>query len=395
MQNIFNFVHDYKAVPHFSDDELRKHSRLSQVRVALMFYGSNIDLIDLPLPRNGLIHDWALLHEESPKNTPALSHLEALELFNFTATFSRYSHFPLTLQYLKSADALTDLSYFVPVERKNELLQELAPVLYVHSDCSTPLERDAYATELMKYIRIDSYGKCIQNRNLPEHLADAMESMGSDEFLHFVARYKFTLSFENAVCDDYITEKLWRPLVVGSVPVYMGSPSVRDWLPNNNSAILAVDFSSPKELAQYLHDHNSNATKYRSFLKHKLGEDNEKITNRRLINALNIREWGIDNDFEKGNFIEHFECFVCKQEHSKLNGERTKISDISKAHYDCPIPVSPLTGTENEENWWVGQWHMGKCEAKLLRHYIEIGKTEYNYEEFYDELKNTFLNKVC
>lgn len=72
-----------------------------------MFYGSNFDLIDLPLPRNGLIHDWALLHEESPKNTPALSHIEALELFNFTATFSRNSHFPLTLQYLKSADALT------------------------------------------------------------------------------------------------------------------------------------------------------------------------------------------------------------------------------------------------------------------------------------------------
>jgi alpha-1,3-fucosyltransferase 10 len=61
-----------------------------------------------------------------------------------------------------------DLKYFVPVERKNELLSELAPVLYIHSDCSTPLERDAYATELMKYIPIDSYGKCIQNRHLPE-----------------------------------------------------------------------------------------------------------------------------------------------------------------------------------------------------------------------------------
>jgi hypothetical protein len=57
-------------------------------------------------------------------------------------------------------------------------------------------------------------------------LADPMESMDSDEFFHFVARYKFTLSFENAVCDDYITEKLWRPLMVGSVPIYMGSPSV-------------------------------------------------------------------------------------------------------------------------------------------------------------------------
>jgi alpha-1,3-fucosyltransferase 10 len=72
-----------------------------------MFYGSEFDLIDLPLPRDGLNHDWALLHEESPKNVPALSHLQALELFNLTATFSRYSHFPLTLQYLKSADVLT------------------------------------------------------------------------------------------------------------------------------------------------------------------------------------------------------------------------------------------------------------------------------------------------
>jgi len=58
-------------------------------------------------------------------------------------------------------------------------------------------------------------------------LTDPMENLDSDEFFHFVARYKFTLSFENAVCDDYITEKLWRPLVVGSVPIYMGSPSVR------------------------------------------------------------------------------------------------------------------------------------------------------------------------
>jgi alpha-1,3-fucosyltransferase 10 len=72
-----------------------------------MFYGSKFDLIDVPLPRNGLNLDWALLHEESPKNTPVLSHLGALELFNVTATFSRYSHFPLTLQYLKSADDLT------------------------------------------------------------------------------------------------------------------------------------------------------------------------------------------------------------------------------------------------------------------------------------------------
>lgn len=47
-----------------------------------------------------------------------------------------------------------------------------------------------------------------------------------EEFLHFISQYKFIIAIENAVCDDYITEKLWRPLIVGAVPIYFGSPTV-------------------------------------------------------------------------------------------------------------------------------------------------------------------------
>lgn len=59
--------------------------------------------------------------------------------------------------------------------------------------------------------------------------------LNEDTFLQFAAQYKFTLSFENAVCDDYITEKLWRPLIVGSVPIYYGSPTfkVKKLIKNN------------------------------------------------------------------------------------------------------------------------------------------------------------------
>jgi hypothetical protein len=156
-----------------------------------------------------------------------------------------------------------------------------------------------------------------------------------------------------------------------------------------------MDFRSPKELAQYLHAHNSDVTKYKSFLGHKLGAEGKKITNKRLIDALDARKWGIDNDFEKGNFIEHFECFVCEQEHKKLNGKRAITFATSKAHYNCPIPVSPLTGVQNRENWWVDQWQMGKCEARVLRHYVEVGKSNYNHHEFYDKLWNMFSNKLC
>lgn len=58
-------------------------------------------------------------------------------------------------------------------------------------------------------------------------LQDPAETMNNEDFLRLVAQYKFTLAFENAIGDDYITEKLWRPLIVGSVPVYLGSPSIK------------------------------------------------------------------------------------------------------------------------------------------------------------------------
>lgn len=54
-----------------------------------------------------------------------------------------------------------------------------------------------------------------------------LDILNNREFLSFVAKYKFTIAFENAICNDYITEKLWRPLIVGSVPIYYGSLSFK------------------------------------------------------------------------------------------------------------------------------------------------------------------------
>ena len=51
-----------------------------------MFYGTDINIGDLPVPRE-THHEWALLHEESPKNVYLYSHAEMMELFNITSTF--------------------------------------------------------------------------------------------------------------------------------------------------------------------------------------------------------------------------------------------------------------------------------------------------------------------
>ena len=58
-------------------------------------------------------------------------------------------------------------------------------------------------------------------------LRDPLKGMFHDEFFQLTAKYKFAAAMENGICNDYITEKLWRPLFVGTIPIVIGSPRVK------------------------------------------------------------------------------------------------------------------------------------------------------------------------
>lgn len=60
----------------------------------------------MPIPRQDSII-WGLLHEESPRNNPMFTNKAMMDLFNYTATFSRHSDVPLTLLDLPGEDELT------------------------------------------------------------------------------------------------------------------------------------------------------------------------------------------------------------------------------------------------------------------------------------------------
>ncbi|KAG4075099.1 hypothetical protein HA402_013494 [Bradysia odoriphaga] len=261
------------------------HSKLK----AILFYGSNFNHTDLPVPRSAH-HLWALFHEESPKNVPILMYDITLSFFNVTATFSQNSDYPLTLQYLEDYKTLISRNYVNTVEQKNHYQQDelLAPVLYMQSICDTMSGRDQYLNELMQYINIDSYGKCLNNKELPESLSgrDYLSTIDTDELFKFISRYKFIISYENSVCNDYMTEKIWRTLVVGSVPVYFGAPNIKHWLPNNKSAILIDDFKTPRELAEFLLNLNENDNEYNTYLQHKRLDQQPAVTNRVLLDHL-------------------------------------------------------------------------------------------------------------
>ena len=63
-------------------------------------------------------------------------------------------------------------TYLVPLWKKNEYIvkENLSLVAYVQSSCDTPSGRDEYVSELMKHIKVDSYGHCLHNTDLPSSL---------------------------------------------------------------------------------------------------------------------------------------------------------------------------------------------------------------------------------
>ncbi|KAK1804178.1 hypothetical protein P4O66_020217 [Electrophorus voltai] len=344
------------------------HNRKVQLHrrtTSIIFYGTDFRAYEAPLPR--LPHQtWALFHEESPMNNYMFSHSPGIRLFNYTATFRRESDYPLTLQWLPSLDYLLQPPS-VSLQEKNRWRQAgLAPVLYMQSHCDVPSDRDRYVREFMKYIEVDSYGKCLNNKHLPEHLEDTSTATGEDSlFMSFVARYKFHLALENGRCPDYMTEKLWRPMHQGCVPIYLGSSSVADWLPNPHSAVLIDDFSSPRELAKFIKALDEDDAAYMQYLEYKT---HSKITNLRLLEGLQNREWGV-NDMSKPNYLNGFECFVCDGENKRLVEEKAHWRNPEKnpaphqrmannSHMGCPLP-SPSYGSLDEidpNDTWVQMW---------------------------------------
>jgi len=51
--------------------------------------------------------------------------------------------------------------------------------------------------------------------------------------LETLARYKFALCYENMAMPGYVTEKLFDCFFAGTIPVYLGAPDVREYVPDD------------------------------------------------------------------------------------------------------------------------------------------------------------------
>lgn len=178
---------------------------------------------------------WVAWCRESDVTIPALRRPGFMRYFDLTMTYRREAD--VWWPYIPAAEGLLALP---------QAKTQTAPAVLFQSQSYDRSGRNAFARELSKHLKIDSYGRFLNNRRL------AGDDGSSAAKLSVMARYKFALAFENSRSPDYVTEKFFHPLMAGSVPVYRGAPNVADFAPGEKCFINADDFSGPAELAAYL-----------------------------------------------------------------------------------------------------------------------------------------------
>lgn len=77
-------------------------------------------------------------------------------------------------------------------------------------------------------------------------------------------KYFFYLSFENSLCKDYLTEKVFNIMQYDIVPVVYGGSNYSNHLPPH-SYIDANDFATATELANYLKYLTNNIQEYAKY----------------------------------------------------------------------------------------------------------------------------------
>ncbi|KAK5580097.1 hypothetical protein RB653_000110 [Dictyostelium firmibasis] len=139
-------------------------------------------------------------------------------------------------------------------------------------DSGGAIYRTSYIKEMMKYTQVDAMGECLNNKKLNKKdfphavFEDLGDSLRIKELV--LSKYKFSLAFENNNITDYVTEKVYTSLLSGSIPIYMGSPNIDEWVPKK-SIIKTDDFKSPKDLVDYILYLSKNKTAYEEYFQWK------------------------------------------------------------------------------------------------------------------------------
>lgn len=209
-----------------------------------------------PHKREGQL--WVAWSMECEENYPRLQDPDFMRMFDVTMTYRLDSDLPLL--YIMSQGPLEET--LARLVTPPQVKTAPVPAVSFISSRINHSKRREYTRALMRHLRVDSYGKFLNNARI-------RQDRGRPSKMETIARYAFTLAFENAIGRDYVTEKFYDPLIMGSLPVYLGAPNVDDFAPGEHCFVNVADFSGPRELAEYLQSLLDDAAAYNAYFEWK------------------------------------------------------------------------------------------------------------------------------
>ena len=127
-------------------------------------------------------------------------------------------------------------------------------ILWIVSNCNARSKRNELARQLNTSFPIDQFGQCSSAKKI-------------DNFEQLLLNYKFYLAFENAQCDDYITEKVfYNSLAHGSIPIVLGAQlSTYQKILPARSFIHIEQFANLSQLALHLEEISHDEKIFQSY----------------------------------------------------------------------------------------------------------------------------------
>jgi len=213
-----------------------------------LFNQSEIVLFDVQkmfdIPTYRFPHQRFVFYEtESPANPTSLPYIIRPIRHNF---------FNWTMTYRLDSDIVHRYGEVNQLFRKSKTRSKLVKntwhskkklVAWFVTRCYTAFRREEYVRQLSQFIPVDIYGPCGNLTCNQQNKSLCLEMLRAD--------YKFYLAFENSLCPDYVTEKLFQTLMYDTVPVVLGGVDYDRFAPPH-SFIDVRQFESAKQLADYL-----------------------------------------------------------------------------------------------------------------------------------------------
>ncbi|XP_008554692.1 alpha-(1,3)-fucosyltransferase C isoform X1 [Microplitis demolitor] len=253
-RKLFNFITDYDAI---------------------LFHGIEMQLNDLPTYRSThqryIYFSW-----ESPVSRPLNDHEFVLNpnFYNWTMSYRLDSDIRRPYGQVRDIESnkiiapprdpdgvvkwrLPHDDKYIPTEDEMLIIKgKKKMAAWFVSHCETNSQREILVNNLQQYFEIDVYGKCGDKNCNKTKNHDCYNLVERD--------YYFYLSFENTLCKNYITEKLFLPMQKYVIPVVYGGAEYAQFVPPH-SYIDVRNFNDTGQLATFLSKLSNNPTEYAKY----------------------------------------------------------------------------------------------------------------------------------